>query len=198
MGISKMDMTAAFPIKQNTMLDVVDENDTVIRQASRAEIHDKGLLHREVYVVLVTPDRKVIFQRRAKDKDTFPGMLDTAVGGHVELGQSYEEAVIREVEEETGLRLKIADLTFITKFIGNYPDAVTKRINHSFRQHYAYLYTDKLACLQVEGGAGDGFEAISLDDLYTRRSPSTDDIIPVLLDDEYQAVYRAVEAALLS
>lgn len=190
--------TEAFPIKQNTVLDVVDENDVIIGQASRAEIHDKGLLHREVYVVLVTPDRKVIFQRRAKDKDTFPGMLDTAVGGHVELGQSYEDAVLREVEEETGLRLKIADMTHITKFIGNYPDAVTNRINHSFRQHYAYLYTGELADLQVEGGAGEGFEAIALDDLYARSSPATNDVIPVLLDNEYQAVYRAVEAALLS
>lgn len=187
----------AFPIKQNTMLDVVDENDVVIGQASRAEIHDKGLLHREVYVVLVTPDRKVIFQRRAKDKDTFPDMLDTAVGGHVELGQSYEDAVLREVEEETGLRLGMTDLTFITKFVGNYPDTITKRINRSFRQHYAYLYTGDVTDLRVEGGAGAGFVAISLDDLYARTSPVTDEIIPVLLDLEYQAVYRAVAAALL-
>lgn len=44
--------------------------------------------------------RKLWIPRRTYAKKLFPGCLDMSVGGHVSLGESYEEAFIREAIEE--------------------------------------------------------------------------------------------------
>jgi len=46
----------------------------------------KGCFIEKIHVWFVTPDGEIIFQRRAKDKDTYPDLLDATVGGHVEPG----------------------------------------------------------------------------------------------------------------
>lgn len=81
------------------ILDIVDENDQIIGQATRDKIHRQGLLHREIHVYFITPQQEIIFQHRAKDKETFPDLLDATVGGHVEIGDSYELTAIKETEE---------------------------------------------------------------------------------------------------
>ena len=43
------------------MLEIVDENDQVIGIQSRKEIHEKGLLHREIHVLFITPEKDIIF-----------------------------------------------------------------------------------------------------------------------------------------
>jgi hypothetical protein len=84
-------------MSDNRMLEVIDEEGNVIGRETREHIHREGLLHREVHVWLYTPDGNVILQRRAKDKDLYPGLLDASVGGHVEMGADYEESAITEM-----------------------------------------------------------------------------------------------------
>jgi 8-oxo-dGTP pyrophosphatase MutT (NUDIX family) len=58
---------------------------------------------KELAVVLfVLPDHRVILQRRTKDAPKNPGLLGM-YGGHVERGETTDEAVRREIEEETSL-----------------------------------------------------------------------------------------------
>ena len=52
----------------------------------------------------------MLFQRRSASKDSWPGALDVAVGGHLRAGESLAETV-REAEEEIGLVLTLDDLT---------------------------------------------------------------------------------------
>ena len=70
------------------ILDVVNENDEVIGQAERDEVHSKGLLCRLVYVRFYTTDGKVILQKRSASKKNDPGKLTTTVSGHVASGQT--------------------------------------------------------------------------------------------------------------
>ncbi|EKD96007.1 MAG: Dimethyladenosine transferase, partial [uncultured bacterium] len=91
------------------ILDIVDENENIIGEDSRENIHKKGLLHREIHVWFYTPKDEIIFQLRGKDKVTRPDLLDATVGGHVELGDSYEDTAIKEVYEETGVKLTSTD-----------------------------------------------------------------------------------------
>ena len=51
-------------------LNVVNDSGEVIGFDTRDNIHNKGLLHREVHVWLVTPGGEIIFQHRSKTKDT--------------------------------------------------------------------------------------------------------------------------------
>ena len=147
------------------ILDIVDENDHVIGQATRGEIHEKGLLHREIHIWFITPKGEIIFQHRAKDKDTFPDLLDATVGGHVEPGDSYEKTALKEMEEETGVIANPADLHLVLTFHKRSEDPVTKTINNTIRAQYAYVYRGDINDLKIEEGKALGFEAWSIDSL---------------------------------
>lgn len=56
--------------------------------------------------VIVDDDLRVFIQRRSKTRRLFPDTWDI-VGGHLEPGETVEEALYREVSEETGWRVSI-------------------------------------------------------------------------------------------
>ena len=87
----------------NRKLNIIDENGNITGEETRENIHKQGLLHREIHVWFYTPKGEILFQHRAKDKDTYPDLLDATVGGHVEIGADYESAALQELEEETGI-----------------------------------------------------------------------------------------------
>ncbi|MEV6103563.1 NUDIX domain-containing protein [Streptomyces sp. NPDC051940] len=91
------------PLSADEILDVVDEDDRVLGQAPRAEIYAKGLRHRCVFVLARDPQGRVFVHRRTARKLVFPSMYDMFVGGVVGAGESYEEAALREAEEELGV-----------------------------------------------------------------------------------------------
>src|SRR3989338_9102184 len=113
-----------------TKLNVVNEQGEIVGEATREEIHEKGLLHAEIHVWFYTPKGELIFQHRAKDKDTYPDLLDATVGGHVEQGADYESTALKEVEEETGIYAQKQDLKLIQITRSKSFDAVTNRINN--------------------------------------------------------------------
>lgn len=83
---------------------VVDESGTVIGRATRAECHGGSmLLHPVVHLHLFNSHGELYLQRRPEWKDIQPGRWDTAVGGHVDFGESVIEALRREVREELGI-----------------------------------------------------------------------------------------------
>ncbi len=79
-------------------LDYYDENDNYLGRETREVVHSEGLWHKTVHNWLYTDDGKVIFQIR-KDSNKFY----TTSSGHVDAGESVEEALIRETKEEIGL-----------------------------------------------------------------------------------------------
>lgn len=85
--------------------DVVDETDTVVDRLSRAEVHRRGLRHRAVHALVFNRQGQVYLQRRSWKKECSPGVWDSSSAGHVESGESYDACVVRELEEEIGLRL---------------------------------------------------------------------------------------------
>ena len=57
---------------------------------------------RTVGALFIRPDGKVLLGLRAPSKKVWPSHWDT-IGGHVEDGESLDDALIREVQEETGV-----------------------------------------------------------------------------------------------
>jgi isopentenyldiphosphate isomerase len=94
---------------------VTDDDQTVIGPVARGLVHgNPALIHRSAHVLVIHPvDRTLLLQKRSLMKDTSPGLWDVSVGGHVTFGQSYEEAIVRETEEELGIHVSTEDLEYL-------------------------------------------------------------------------------------
>ena len=89
---------------QQEIFPIVDESGQVIGSATRGECHSGSkLLHPVVHLHVFNSKGEVYLQRRPEWKDIQPGKWDTAVGGHIDYGETPEEALHREVREELGI-----------------------------------------------------------------------------------------------
>ena len=86
------------------LFEIVDENDRVIGTAPRRECHgNPALVHRAAHVLVFNRAGELLLQKRSPHKDIQPGKWDTSVGGHLDPGENYLEAAVREMHEELGL-----------------------------------------------------------------------------------------------
>ena len=127
---------------------------------------------------------EIIFQHRAKNKETHPDLLDATVGGHVEVGDTYVQAALKEAEEETGITIDPKDLVFFCTTITKSFDEVTGKTNHARRNVYAYRYNWDVADLKEEQGAGIGFELWPIDTLPELPITDAQRFIPKILNIE--------------
>ena len=91
------------PQKAGEIFDVVDENDVVTGTATRGEVHAQRLVHRAVHVFVFNKRGDLLLQKRSRLKDLCPGVWDSSVAGHLDSGESYEAAALRELGEEMGI-----------------------------------------------------------------------------------------------
>lgn len=101
-GAFMSSMTSVPPAEE--ILDIVDEHDRVTGQAPRGEVYARGLRHRCVFILVRDAAGRVFVHRRTATKMVFPSMYDMFVGGVVGAGESYDDAALREAEEELGVR----------------------------------------------------------------------------------------------
>ena len=99
------------------IFDIVDDNDLVVSSAPRDEVHRRGLMHRASHVIIFSRQlpRKILLQKRSALKDKYPNLYTTSCSGHVDAGETYEIAAVREMKEETGLEVGASDLKYIGK-----------------------------------------------------------------------------------
>ena len=86
------------------LFEIVDDQDDVVGQALRSEVHRLGLKHRAVHVLVFNQCGEVFLQRRSMTKDCHPGVWDSSASGHLMVGETYDHAALRELEEELGWR----------------------------------------------------------------------------------------------
>lgn len=76
------------------MFPIVDEQGNITGAATRGECHSGNkLLHPVVHLHVFNTQGDIYLQKRPEWKDIQPGKWDTAVGGHIDLGESVEIAL---------------------------------------------------------------------------------------------------------
>lgn len=89
---------------EDEYLDLVDENDKITGRKLRSEVYAESLSNfRVVNVFLKNEEGKLWIPRRTATKRIFPLCLDVSMGGHVESGETYDQAFKRELAEELNL-----------------------------------------------------------------------------------------------
>ena len=86
-------------------LDVVDESDNVVGRSRRSDVHQRGLLHRSIHLLVFNRSGELLMQKRSMEKDEDPGKWCSSVAGHLDSGETYDDCVVREAKEEIGLEL---------------------------------------------------------------------------------------------
>jgi 8-oxo-dGTP pyrophosphatase MutT (NUDIX family) len=85
--------------RHDETLNVYDEAGRVIGAQPRGEAKRSGLAVGAVNLLLVNAHGEVLLQRRPEDKEN-GGRWDKTVGGHVDAGETFDTAAVREAGEE--------------------------------------------------------------------------------------------------
>ena len=109
---------------------LVDENDSAIGSASKVSAHyQAGLLHRAFSVLMFDREGRLLLQKRADDKVTFPGVWANSCCSHPLSSDTESElidasgvkrAAIRKLHQELGIspdELSLDDFHFVTKMM---------------------------------------------------------------------------------
>lgn len=81
----------------------VDENDNVIGSGTREEAFSKGIIHRISRIYLRNTKGEYLIAKRSMRMTTNPGLWGESVAGHVDEGEGYRDAAVREMREEIGV-----------------------------------------------------------------------------------------------
>ena len=112
---------------------IVDEAGQVIGSATRGECHSGSkLLHPVVHLHVFDSQNRLYLQQRPMWKDIQPGKWDTAVGGHVDLGEEIADALRREVREELGIEEFTPE--FLLRYV--FESERERELIHVFRTTY--------------------------------------------------------------
>ena len=99
---------------------LVDEKGETIGKATRKECHSGSkMLHPVVHLHIFNKAGDLYLQKRSINKDIQPGKWDTAVGGHIDYGETVEDALHREV---------------ITRYV--FESAIEKELVNTYRTTY--------------------------------------------------------------
>lgn len=85
-------------------IQIVDKNNQPTGSATKQEAWKNGLIHRVVRISILNEAGQLLIQKRSKQKELFPGRWDNSAAGHVDAGETYEQAALRELSEELGLK----------------------------------------------------------------------------------------------
>lgn len=107
-------------------------------------------------LLLITPDGELIFHHR----DNKPGIANPdqigMYGGGVEGNESYQEAAVRELEEELGIKIPLDKLEFYTDY------TKTKQIHGIDQICKVFIIKDiKVSELKPNPNEGQGYVLIS-------------------------------------
>ncbi len=115
-------------------IDMVDKDDNVIGRDTRKNVHSSTSWHRGVHILVFNSRDELILQVRDSKRDKYPGVYDISVSGHVESGETFDEAMKREAEDEMGISEPRPEK--IAKIRMNYGDVNDNMVSVIYKLQY--------------------------------------------------------------
>lgn len=101
-------------ITETGWVDVVSEENKFLGYSLPLRMaNGKGLWRRGCHVVITTPSGGVMVQKRSRGIYFSPGLIDVTLGGSIDAGEGIVGATVREIFEETGIRVKKGQLRLL-------------------------------------------------------------------------------------
>jgi isopentenyldiphosphate isomerase len=94
------------PDPGNELIDRLDDAGCVVGTIARRDLRGGRIPHRCAYLLLFNRRGELFVHQRAATKATYPSYWDVCVGGLPSAGESFDDAIRREVEEEIGVRVE--------------------------------------------------------------------------------------------
>ncbi|TWO31910.1 NUDIX domain-containing protein [Seonamhaeicola sediminis] len=143
------------------LIDVVDTNGNLTGQSElKSVIHQKGLYHNTAHIWFYTKNGQVLLSQRSAEKTICPLMWDVSVAGHIDSGETIEQAAIRETLEEISLSIIESDLNKIGVFkcFQNYDNGIK---DFEFHNTFIAELHSPLSVLIPQKGEVDALKLVS-------------------------------------
>lgn len=163
----------------------VDENDNVIGSGTGAEALKRGIIYRIIRIFLFNSKGELLIQKRSENVPS-AGKWDQSVGGHVDEGESYLEAAMRELDEELSVKnISLQEITkfytenidgaetmkrFNTLYLGNYDGEIN--FNPEETSEVKWITLDKLASWMEEKPQDFAQGFIKAFNLFSKENPA--------------------------
>ena len=156
---------------ENEFIEVYDfKGQKTGKKALKSIVHEKGLFHSTVHLWIYTKDGEILIQKRSLNKILNPGVWDVSVAGHIRFGETYNEAVIRETLEETGINIEYFKLFKLGVYQSNsIHDKVT---DNEFHHTYVLEIKKKLINTGYKNDEVEELKLISIQEMESLISQS--------------------------
>ena len=123
---------------------VVDENDNIIGKAPYSEVRRKALITRASNIFILNSAGEIFVHKRNRNLNLYGGFWDVKVGGSVSYPESYEEAAVRELREETGIKISEDKLEYVLSA------KYRSDVHNTNRRVYRIIYDGKITLQKEE------------------------------------------------
>ena len=106
-----MKRTSAQPASLS-VIQIVDDHDQPLGEAPKEVVWRGGLKHRIVMIMIEDENGELLLQKRSASVDILPNTWDYSAAGHMEAGESYEQAAHRELKEEVGIDAPLKEIAY--------------------------------------------------------------------------------------
>ena len=114
---------------------LTEDGKETYKRINKTIAHKEGICHGISAIALIDKDGKLLIQKRSANKKNEPNKWDLSGAGHIDIDETPEQAAVRELFEETGIKVEIEELKLIDTYLNK-----VKLDKDTFINHYTYLF----------------------------------------------------------